>query len=85
MPPVDPLPASPAENRLNCLSDPYGASCIRFVRVQVCQPNSSNGCTPVPYQMLFPLVDFSGLTLPRSTTTAPAQTMGYTAGAVPGS
>lgn len=80
---VDPLPASPAENRINCLANPNGASCIRFVRVQVCQPNTPGDCTPVPYQMFFPLVDFTGLTLPRSTTTAPAQSMGYTAGAVP--
>lgn len=78
---VSPLPSSPAANRLNCLSDPYGANCIRFVRVQVCQPNATDDCTPVPYQTLFSLINFSGLPLPRSTTTAPAQTMGYTAGA----
>lgn len=81
MQPVSPLPASPDANRLNCLSDPYAANCIRFVRVRVCQPNVTDSCTPVRYQMLFPLVNFSGLVLPRSTTTAPAQTMGYTAGA----
>lgn len=81
---VSPLPASPAVNRLNCLADPYAATCIRFVRVQVCQPGSGSECTPVPYQMLFPLVNFSGLVLPRSTTTAPAQTMGYALGDLPG-
>lgn len=84
MQPVSPLPASPDANRLNCLSDPYGTSCIRFVRVRVCQPNTTDGCTPVPYRMMFPLVNLSGLVLPRSTTTAPAQTMGYTAGAASG-
>lgn len=78
--PVSPLPGSPAENRLNCLSNPYGANCIRFVRVRVCQPNITTECRPVPYHMLFPLVDFRALVLPRSTTTAPAQTMGYRAG-----
>lgn len=83
MTPVSPLPASPAANRLNCMADPYGASCIRFVRVQICQPDGAALCTSVPYRMLFPLIDFSGLKLPRSTTTAPAQTMGYTAGTVP--
>jgi Flp pilus assembly protein TadG len=81
---ASPLPASPEANRLNCLSDPYGTNCIRFVRVRVCQPNVTDSCRPVPYQMLFPLVNFSGLTLPRSTTIAPAQTMGYKAGAASG-
>jgi hypothetical protein len=78
------LPASPAQNRLNCLADPYADNCIRFVRVQVCQPNPAGACTPVPYEMLFPLVRFPGLVLPRSETVAPAQTMGYVAGALPG-
>jgi hypothetical protein len=82
--PVSPLPASPTANRLNCLSDPYGANCIRFVRVQVCQPNVTDRCMPVPYQMFFPLVNFSRLVLPRSTTTSPARSMGYTAGAASG-
>lgn len=79
------LPASPAQNRLNCLADPYADNCIRFVRVQICQPNSASACTPVPYEMLFPLIKFPGLVLPRSETVAPAQTMGYIAGALPGS
>jgi len=79
------LPASPAQNRLNCLADPYADNCIRFVRVQVCQPNAAAACTPVPYEMLFPLIRFPGLVLPRSETIAPAQTMGYVAGALPGS
>jgi hypothetical protein len=80
---VDPLPASPAQNRLNCLADPYGANCIRLVRVRICQPGSGTGCAPVPYRMLFPLVDFSRLTLPRSETLAPAQTLGYMPGDLP--
>ena len=80
---VDPLPANPARNRLNCLADPYGANCVRLVRVRICQPGSGTGCTPVPYQMLFPLVNFTGLNLPRSETLAPAQTMGYVPGDLP--
>lgn len=75
-PRVAALPADPAANRANCLTDPYGANCIRFVRVQVCQPGVGEDCAPVPYQMLFPFVDLSGLTLPRSETTVPAQTLG---------
>jgi Flp pilus assembly pilin Flp len=82
---VNPLPASAAQNRLNCLADPYAASCIRLVRVRICKPGSGAGCDPVPYQMLFPLIDFSRLTLPRAETLAPAQTMGYVQGELPGS
>jgi hypothetical protein len=84
-PRVTALPADPAANRVNCLTDPYGASCIRFVRVRVCQPGAGEGCTPVPYQMLFPLINLSGLTLPRSETTVPAQTLGLEPGSLPGS
>lgn len=76
MQPITAMPADPVQNRLNCLADPYAENCIRFVRVRVCQPGAA-GCTPVPYEMLFPLVKLTGLVLPRSTTTAPAQTMGF--------
>ena len=74
--PITAMPADPVQNRLNCLANPYADNCIRFVGVRVCQPGAA-GCTPVPYQMLFPLINLTGLVLPRSTTTAPAQTMGY--------
>ena len=80
---VTTLPADPARNRLNCLANPSADNCIRFVRVSICQPGAE-GCGAVPYRMLFPLVHFSGLNLPHSETIAPAQTMGYTAGSVPG-
>ena len=76
------LPADPAANRVNCLIDPYGANCIRFVRVRVCQPGGEGDCDPVPYQMLFPFIDLSDLTLPRSETILPAQSLGFT-GALP--
>lgn len=80
--PPSPVPSCAATNMLNCLSDPNGASCIRLVRVRVCDPKGAEDCTPVPYQMLFPLVDLSLLRLPRSETVVPAQSMGY-AGSVP--
>ena len=81
---VNPLPASPARNRLNCIADPYAANCIRFVRVRVCQPDGANACNPVPYVALLPLIKLPGLQVPRSETTVPAQTMGYTPGDLPG-
>lgn len=81
--PVNPLPASPAANRLNCLADPYAANCIRYIRVQVCQPGSSSNCDRVPYRALFPLIDLSQLGLPRAQTLVPAQSLGYQPGDVP--
>jgi Flp pilus assembly protein TadG len=80
--PTSPMPSCPATNMLNCLTNPYGASCIRLVRVRVCDPNGTDECSAVPYKMLFPLVDLSLLKLPRSETVVPAQSLGYT-GSVP--
>jgi cell division protein FtsB len=82
MVPATPLPSTPAQNYLNCLTSPYNANCVKLVRVSVCLPRRE-GCDAVPYQMLFPLAHFSGLTLPRSTTIAPAQTMGRKSGDLP--
>jgi len=82
MQPAAPLPSTPAQNYLNCLTTPYGSGCVKLVRVSVCQPGKAD-CQAVPYQMLFPLGNFSGLTLPRSITIAPAQTMGRKSGDLP--
>jgi hypothetical protein len=76
-------PSSAAENRLTCLADPYAAKCIRFVRVQVCDPDVTSTCSRVQYKMLFPLVDLSALKLPSSTTILPVQSVGYTLGSTP--
>ncbi|WP_296947420.1 TadE family protein [uncultured Massilia sp.] len=77
------MPSCPARNRLNCLADPYGPSCIRLVRVRICQPGEGEQCDRVPYDMLFPLVDLSSLRLPRAETIATAHTMGYSIGSIP--
>lgn len=76
--PASPMPSCAATNMLNCLTNPNGASCIRLVRVRVCDPKGTDDCTAVPYRMLFPLVDLSLLKLPRSETVVPAQSLGYT-------
>lgn len=81
--PAAPMPACPATNKIQCMSDPYHPSCIRFVRVQVCQPGGPGECTRVPYRMLFPLINLSSVRLPLSTTIAPAQTLGFTFGSIP--
>jgi hypothetical protein len=78
------LPACPAGNRLNCTTDPNADNCIRFVRARVCDSMDSNGnCTPLPYQMVFPFLDLSGMKLPSAETIVPAGTLGATAGAMP--
>ncbi|MFK3736905.1 TadE/TadG family type IV pilus assembly protein [Massilia sp. TN1-12] len=77
------MPSCPARNRLNCLADPYGASCIRLVRVRICQSGEGERCDRVPYDMLFPLVDLSSLKLPTAETIVTAHTMGYSIGSIP--
>jgi hypothetical protein len=69
------LPASPAQNRVNCTRDPYAEGCIRLVRVRVCQPGGGAECTPVPYRTLVSLIPLP-FALPRSTTIANAETLG---------
>lgn len=75
--PVTILPASPTQNYTNCVANPYSPGCIRLVRVRICQPGGGGECTPVPYQMQFPFIDLSRLTLPRSETIVPANTLGH--------
>lgn len=75
--PVAALPANPTQNYTNCVANPYSPSCIRLVRVRICQPGGAGECTAVPYEMQFPLIDLSGLTLPRSETIVPALTLGH--------
>jgi Flp pilus assembly protein TadG len=78
------LPACPAGNRLNCTTDPNADNCIRFVRARVCASMDSGGnCKTLPYQMVFPFLDLSGMELPSAETIVPAGTLGATAGAMP--
>ncbi|OON60727.1 hypothetical protein B0920_17350 [Massilia sp. KIM] len=83
MQPASPMPSCPARNYLNCLANPYDSSCIRLVRVRICQPGGGTTCSAVPYRTMVPLVDLSGLQLPQSTTIVPAQTLGRTFGSLP--
>lgn len=78
------LPSCPASNRLNCMTDPNADNCIRFVRARVCASMDGNGnCDTLPYQMVFPFFDLSGMKLPSAETIVPAGTLGATPGAVP--
>jgi hypothetical protein len=73
--PTAALPACPANNRIACMADPYGASCIRLVRARVCDPAVPEACTGVPYQ---PLFSFLGMrfNLPKATVVTSAETLG---------
>jgi hypothetical protein len=73
--PQSSLPASPAENQVNCTRDVYSESCIRLVRVRVCQPGSGAECARVNYRTLVSLIPLP-FALPRSTTIANAETFG---------
>jgi hypothetical protein len=75
------MPVSPAANRHTCLADPNADNCIRLVRVRICM-TSAGGCTPVPYQPLFPLIDLP-INLPTATTITAAESLGYVAGSAP--
>lgn len=76
--PAASLPACPARAHLNCIADPNGASCIRFVRARLCAPGADE-CGEVRYQPLFPL---TGITpaLPQAATIVKAESLGYQAG-----
>ncbi|KFI05661.1 hypothetical protein JN27_19520 [Massilia sp. BSC265] len=73
------LPASPAANFANCLSNPYSQSCIRLVRVRICKTAGADACEPVGYKNLLSLIPFS-FGLPRAKTIVTAETLGMPAG-----
>lgn len=77
--PAASLPACPARAHLNCIANPYGASCIRFVRARLCAPNLAN-CGAVTYQPLFPMVSVN-TTLSQAATVVKAESLGYQPGA----
>lgn len=76
--PAASLPACPARAQLNCVADPNGASCIRFVRARLCAPGTAE-CGEVLYQPLFPLTGIN-LALPQATTITKAESLGYQPG-----
>lgn len=82
MQPVTSVPGCPVQNRLNCMTNPNGASCIRFVRARICVPGNGESCTAVTYKPIFPLISFP-LRLPVSSTIVPVETLGYRPGMAP--
>lgn len=79
---VDPMPACPPQNIVNCTLDPEGASCIRFVRVRLCQESSGASCTPVNYVPLVGADFFPGdpMKIPTFATVTPVATLGHQPG-----
>lgn len=76
------MPPCPARNRLTCLADPHSPSCIRFVRARVCAPGNAAECERVRFTPIVPLINLP-LDLPRSTTIATAETLGFRPGMTP--
>jgi hypothetical protein len=76
---VTELPSCPAQNRLNCVTDPHADNCIRFVRARVCASMDGTGnCQPLSYQSLFPFFDLSRMRIPIAETIVPAGSLGFT-------
>lgn len=72
------MPSCPARAHINCIANPNGASCIRFVRARVCAPGVGE-CGEVRYQPLLPLTGIDHA-LPQATTIAKAESLGYQPG-----
>jgi len=79
---IDPLPACPEENIVNCNADPDGATCIRFVRVRLCAESGGANCTRVDYQPIISANFFPGAPLqyPTFATVTPVTTLGHRPG-----
>lgn len=81
--PVTVMPGCPQRNRINCLDDPHGASCIRFVRARLCVPSEGARCESVPYRPILPLLGMmfppgaGAVRLPGGATMAVAESLGY--------
>lgn len=81
--PVTAMPGCPQRNRINCLNDPHGASCIRFVRAHLCLPGAGARCDSVPYRPMLPLLGVmfpsgaGAVRLPSGATMAVAESLGY--------
>jgi hypothetical protein len=79
---VEPMPACPAQNIINCNLDPEGASCIRFVRVRLCTEGGGANCSRVNYEPVLSANFFPGAPLhfPTFATVTPVATLGHQPG-----
>lgn len=75
------LPTSPTRNHIACMANPNATNCIRFVRVRICAPGADPSvCDSIEYVPMLPLISFSSLRLPPSTTIMMAESLGYESG-----
>ena len=81
--PAGSMPGSPADNRVACMEDPNGASCIRFVRARICAATAGDGCTALRYRSAFPFVDLP-MSIPTAPTIVSAESLGFVPGMLPG-
>jgi hypothetical protein len=72
-------PLSPVQNRKACVLNPYGDTCIRLVRVRICDPTNGTDCVRIPFQGIVPLVNLA-VSLPRAPTHAKAESLGLPSG-----
>ncbi|HEU4852124.1 MAG TPA: TadE family protein [Telluria sp.] len=82
--PITPPTSCAARNFATCMQNPADATCVRFVRVQLCDPNGeADACTPVEFKPLFGLPGLAtagGLQYPTFQTDVPAGALGYRPG-----
>lgn len=71
------ISSDPAQNRHNCVVDPYAANCIRFVRVRICDPQNTATCEPMKFKPMLNFFSFE-IPLPTATTISKSQSFGYT-------
>lgn len=73
---VSPMPSCPALNLANCLAGPTSTSCIRFVRVRLCQADTD--CASVTYHPMTGLTGLSmfNFSMPFFTAIVPAESLG---------
>lgn len=70
-------PIDSATNLSNCVSNPAGTDCIRFVEASVVQACNNQGvCQPISYQPMFGLIPLN-VGIPISTVVMPAEGLGF--------
>lgn len=75
---VDTSTTCPPKNITDCLTDPKGATCIRFVKASICNAANAGECTPILFQpMLLPQFFTGGVAIPSSPVIMPAESLGF--------
>jgi len=80
--PAASLPACPANNRVSCMKNPYGPSCMRLVRARICDPATAGQCARVAYQPWFAFFAIP-ISLPSAPALRPVETLGAPPGSAP--